>query len=658
MTIALILSGCSEKKDQKPKTTSVDTVNGSSDKPGVSIRNECIVNEFGVRVKGVVKKEGVQCFSDWKGSVNGKTAEYFHPYFVFDVRPRGSDNPDMYLIGTLPNRGSIIGWIQAKDFQEWSHRVALKMKKEDDGLPTRMYVFRNSEDLIKWKTAMMRGEEPSVNPIAQTPDEFYSETLMPWPIIEKKNAVIEGKHFDLYRIAFLGSVKEGSNPLDLSAFTSESQDNSGNEEYRQTIREAVKKLDVVFVIDVTGSMSSVIEAAKSAAKRIAGGVSTRLKSVLPQLGFEPDIAFGMVAYRDFSDGKPYKIYPLVDDINKFNSLVSPVSATGGGDEREAVYEGVNAAIDEIKWRGVLQWGRAGLSTRMIVLLGDHSAHEPSEGSSYKVSESDLVKKARTLKKNITIFSICCNSGGSESERERHYGQFSRLAEKTGGTCYNLNQADAVISRIEHMVTGKLSNEVNQFVKFEEAIELGTEEELVAEEKISYQRYTVLMEILDAAGVEIDRLRPDVPAFSTGWVVSEYAGTEVAQKEVYASREEVSKLMSELDFLRDVLIKKPDTVAEIKKKLLDMRLGEESFFWPDEEWPTDMETQLISRFLPVTKNSILKKTRDQIYSMDEFERSNWIEEVGKCVAGLGQQKGDKSRFPWTQEYGWLLEAILL
>ncbi len=98
--------------------------------------------------------------------------------------------------------------------------------------------------------------------------------------------------------------------------------------------------DVVFVIDGTNSMQFVIDIVKSRVKNLVG----RIQSLVP------NARVGFVVFKDKGDDFTVRMSSLSFHADKLQTFISSVSAGGGGDYEEAVYEGVRAAVEEMDWR--------------------------------------------------------------------------------------------------------------------------------------------------------------------------------------------------------------------------------------------------------------------------------------------------------------------
>ena len=102
------------------------------------------------------------------------------------------------------------------------------------------------------------------------------------------------------------------------------------------------RLDVLFLIDATGSMSDEIQQLKD--NMIS--VSERIHA-LPS---EPNVRFGMTIYRDRGDLFVSRTFDFTSDIQAFTDELAQVVAEGGGDYPESLNEGLHSALHLPEWR--------------------------------------------------------------------------------------------------------------------------------------------------------------------------------------------------------------------------------------------------------------------------------------------------------------------
>jgi len=119
-------------------------------------------------------------------------------------------------------------------------------------------------------------------------------------------------------------------------------------------------VDVVFVLDTTGSMSALIETAKEKIWSIA----STMASAQPT----PDIRIGIVGYRDKGDQYVTKIVDLSDDLDSVYASLMEFQAGGGGDTPESVNKALYDAVHN------MSWSKADQAYQTIFLVGDAPPH--------------------------------------------------------------------------------------------------------------------------------------------------------------------------------------------------------------------------------------------------------------------------------------------
>ncbi|MCA9288829.1 MAG: VWA domain-containing protein [Phycisphaerales bacterium] len=120
------------------------------------------------------------------------------------------------------------------------------------------------------------------------------------------------------------------------------------------------RVEVVFVLDTTGSMGGLIEGAKQTIWSIANAIATGEP--------HPDIRMGLIGYRDRGDAYITTATNLTDDLDAIYSDLMSFEAQGGGDGPESVNQALHEAITSISWsedREVM---------RLVYLVGDAPPH--------------------------------------------------------------------------------------------------------------------------------------------------------------------------------------------------------------------------------------------------------------------------------------------
>ena len=120
------------------------------------------------------------------------------------------------------------------------------------------------------------------------------------------------------------------------------------------------RVEVVFALDTTGSMSGLIDGAKRKIWSIVNEIQKAEQ--------KPEVRLGVVAYRDRGDAYVTQTIPLSDDIDAVYAQLMRLSADGGGDEPEDVNAALHEAVNNMAWsdgKGVL---------KLVFLVGDAEPH--------------------------------------------------------------------------------------------------------------------------------------------------------------------------------------------------------------------------------------------------------------------------------------------
>ncbi len=153
---------------------------------------------------------------------------------------------------------------------------------------------------------------------------------------------------------------------------------------------AAADLDVVFVLDTTGSMSAELREVQERVEQLA--VS------LARARADERIRFGIVAYRDRKDDYVTRVSPLTGEVETSRAFLASLSAGGGGDGPESVIAGLRVALREMEWDG------GDSAQRQIFLIGDAPPHLDYDD---EATPEELIEEAR--RQRIVINAIGCRS---------------------------------------------------------------------------------------------------------------------------------------------------------------------------------------------------------------------------------------------------------
>ncbi len=121
----------------------------------------------------------------------------------------------------------------------------------------------------------------------------------------------------------------------------------------------VDKLDLLLVIDTTGSMRDELQYLQAELTSILSSVSSENTGV--------DIRVGLIVYRDIGDTYVTRSFALTDDIEAIQDDLNAQVATGGGDYPEAMDQALELAMLDYDWRAD--------AVKTLLLVADAPPHD-------------------------------------------------------------------------------------------------------------------------------------------------------------------------------------------------------------------------------------------------------------------------------------------
>ncbi|MCA9674298.1 MAG: VWA domain-containing protein, partial [Myxococcales bacterium] len=150
-------------------------------------------------------------------------------------------------------------------------------------------------------------------------------------------------------------------------------------------------VDVVFVVDTTGSMGDDIDA-----------VRRDMREILDHLRrHNPDYRVGVVAYRDVDDDYLTRTFlALTRDDARIQQAITALTVGGGDDWREHVYAGINTALGQ-PWRPE--------ASQHIILMGDAPPHDDYTNDPRTLDSVTARAQRAPLRVHIHTIGIKCDA---------------------------------------------------------------------------------------------------------------------------------------------------------------------------------------------------------------------------------------------------------
>jgi hypothetical protein len=192
----------------------------------------------------------------------------------------------------------------------------------------------------------------------------------------------------------------------------------------------INQFDLAFVVDTTGSMGGLIEAARKQMVQMVDALATAV---------DVDMQLGVVEYRDHppQDRMVYRVHPLTPNLKKAKKTIGGLRADGGGDAPEAVFAGIVAACEKLAWRPHAR--------RMAVLVGDAPPHGVGcRGDAFAggcpSGETIESVSARAEIARVTLYALGLTPSCAAS--------FERISRLTGGQFFRADRANDAMSRMK------------------------------------------------------------------------------------------------------------------------------------------------------------------------------------------------------------------
>ncbi len=211
-----------------------------------------------------------------------------------------------------------------------------------------------------------------------------------------------------------------------------------------------RDLQVLFMLDATGSMGGEIDSLRATIDSIAARIHETQ-------GQDARVSFGLVAYRDRGDDWVVRKKDFTDDLTAFGRTLDMIDADGGGDYPEDLEAGLATAMKELSW-----------ADQDAVRLTFMVADAPPQVS-YEDSVPYTASALKAACKGVKLFSVGCS--GLEVEGEyamRQLSQFTMAkfmfltrggdsADGGGPVSHTVDSFDE--ARLDDMVVSTVRNEL-------------------------------------------------------------------------------------------------------------------------------------------------------------------------------------------------------
>ena len=285
------------------------------------------------------------------------------------------------------------------------------------------------------------------------------------------------------------------------------------------------EVDIIYLIDATGSMGGEIKAANDYVMNIFEELKKKYKDY--------DFNFGAVFYRDKIDCKNDKneYFPLTNNMEELKKNISTVKAYGGGDIPEDWVEGYHLALNNIKWRNGIN---------LIIHIADAGAHgkEFSKGDKYNDEGPKLISLIeKCAQNNINIIGFRIGKYPRQSFEKiseiydnykisnKDKGQFIEIYEFDRGK--GEGEQDVISKNFQKLVIEATNQVVNPSYKFLKRLkqilylendlekDIGNKKSLLSILNIGIDNYVITEDNYKKMVLLIYRIKANVPVIIMG-----------------------------------------------------------------------------------------------------------------------------------------------
>lgn len=264
------------------------------------------------------------------------------------------------------------GWMKQGLYTQWNDRLCFEPNFGEDVKGIAAAVFSSTSNAKMFKSN--GGSATNMNPlwIENLGDKRWAPKKVRFPVID----------IDKSYIATVGTISSFSSVS--SVMVSSEVDRLMN--LIDAIETKLRRINVVFVIDGTSSMRNYYQPMARAL--------TQAMSQNEMHG--ANMYFGAVVYRNYADDKEGRLVeriPLTQDYNAVaNWLVSRECRSIGSSHYEAMYNGIETALDQMNWNND--------NCNFLVLVGDAAN---ADQDARKKTIDGIAKKMANKEINFVVF---------------------------------------------------------------------------------------------------------------------------------------------------------------------------------------------------------------------------------------------------------------
>ncbi len=409
----------------------------------------------------------------------------------------------------------------------------------------------------------------------------------------KQKQILENSEYGEYMALKIGYIGDQISVSGEDVKFRNTEGDTNKQKVNQIVDEA-QTLDILFVVDATGSMKSYF----SATSKGIYDVIKKIKSELVSRQFNPTLRFSVLFYRDYQDEATTDSF--LDKRNELKSnndnetisFIEEMDSHGGGDKPEAVFYALHEQLVQSQYKEG--------SFRTLIHIADASNHVKDEREYNAKQVGDKLKE-----KNIDLV-VGINVSGNPS-LTKNMEEYTQSMSDDNKRIYSSVSVSDVKDKIVEIILDT-TRDSKATMDIARDIKEGKNVTKVGS-KYGNRLTARFVERMKAKGIDPAWFNTDkIQIFDEGWILGtdRESGRSFTEHMLLLNRTDVEKIIAFMNaLLRTPVV--PKTIAEIWKKQLESEIGEEI---KTEEKVSAYMTKILG--IPIRSN-LLK------YSLDELAK---------------------------------------
>lgn len=482
----------------------------------------------------------------------------------------------------------LLGWVSEQSYVAWNQRSCIEPTWEIKD------VEYFADENVDWRVYETKEQENCVanEKFQKKQSQRYDKHLYRMPPSELRFPLLDDGTSDLYNCSTFGT--SGDDSAEGTSTTHVQVDGGTIIGFDEAEMNEMTNINIGVVIDGTSSMEKFYPAVKEAIKE---GVKFFGKK-------NYKVKVGAVIYRDYADGEYVtEVFPLTPRNNpKFDAFLDSggkygiKSARGDRTLEEAMYEGINTALDKIGFNPD--------HSNILLVVGDCG----NDREDLKIKRDDVVNKL--VEKNVSIMGFQVRNG-SEDAFSLFNSQLSNIMKQSLEKKYQKLSATMKVQIVETKEGYSLVNDVksNLYVGSHSFPLLGQEMQL---NKLSFLMQEAIKYCSESVQTQIDLI------FSAKHSGFNPSGSDGAVSDAVKIDEEFVKQRLGPDVYE--MLKNSKQLMAFEGYTKKAHKSGRAFYKPVVFISSDELNTLIERLAPVQKAAVSNDRKPYVNAMKELIRA--------------------------------------